>query len=219
MVPMPLYPFYEWVPGFHVFRIPGRAFALTLLGLVVGAARGLERLLERYGIGGWRYAAVILLAGAIVVVENVPFPMRSFAGAAYVSPPPDYRRFFSAQPGAVVLNLPSGIGYGLAGSADDLYVFNRELIYMNWQTYTGQSIVNGVNGYIPRSRIEVQKLIARLPSEEAVAGLARMGVGFIAFNKDLLLPGEAAMLPALRRARSLEPVLDSEATVVFRVRR
>jgi len=218
-VPMPLYAFYELVPGFHVFRIPGRAFALALLALVACAARGLDRILERYGAAGWRYAAVVALAAAVVVVENVPFPMRSFAAAAYVSPPPAYRRFFSAQPGAVVLNLPSGIGYGLAGSADDLYVFNRELIYMNWQTYTGESIVNGVNGYIPRSRIAVQKLIARLPSEEAIAGLARMGVGFIAFNKGLLLPGEAALLPGLQRAPSLERVLDSETTVIFRVRR
>jgi hypothetical protein len=117
------------------------------------------------------------------------------------------------------LNLPSGIGYGLAGSADDLYVFNRELIYMNWQTYHGQSIVNGVNGYIPRSRIAVQKLIAHLPSEQAIAGLARLGVGFVAFNKKLLLPGEAALLGALQRAPSLEPVLETDTTAIFRVRR
>jgi len=220
MIPMPLYVFYEFVPGFHVFRIPGRAFALALLALAICAAKGLERLVERFGgATGWRPAAAAIVAGALVVVENVPFPMRSFEAAAYVEPPPDYRRFFAAQRGAVVLNLPSGIGYGLAGSADDLYVFNRELIYMNWQTYTGQSIVNGVNGYIPRSRIAVQKLIARLPSEESVAGLARLGVGFVAFNKGLLLPGDAALLPGLQRARALEPVLDSDTTAIFRVRR
>ena len=153
------------------------------------------------------------------MVENVPFPMRSFAGAAYVRPPADYERFFAAQRGAVILNLPSGIGYGLAGSADDLYVFDRELIYMNWQTYHGQSIVNGVNGYIPWSRIGVQKLTARLPSEEAVVGLARLGVGFVAFNKGLVLPGEGPSLAQLRRTPRLEPVLESADTAVFRVRR
>jgi hypothetical protein len=219
MVPMPLYVFYEYVPGFHVFRIPSRAFALALLVLAIGAARGFEWVLARYGGRPGRGPALALLAGALVVVENVPFPMRSFEAAAYVHPADDYQRFFAAQRGAVVLNLPSGIGYGLAGSADDLYVFNRELIYLNWQTYHRQSIVNGVNGYIPRARIATQRLIAKLPGEEAIAGLARMGVGYIAYNKKLVLPGEADLLPGLQRASSLETVSDSETTAIFRVRR
>jgi len=48
------------------------------------------------------------------VIENVPFPMRSFEAAAYAEPPKDYLDFFSTQRDAVILNLPSGIGYGLA---------------------------------------------------------------------------------------------------------
>jgi hypothetical protein len=219
-VPMPMYAVYELIPPAHVFRIPGRAFSLSVLAVAVLAAKGLERLLERgAGTSPRRTLAAGALVAALVVVENVPFPMRSFEAAAYVKPPADYLRFFAAQPGAVILNLPSGIGYGLAGSADDLYVFNRELIYVNWQTYHGQSIVNGVNGYIPRSRIAVQKLIARLPGEMAIGSLARMGVDFITFNKGLLLPGEAALLPRLRQAATLETVVDSESTVIFRVRR
>ena len=46
VVPMPLYPFYKYVPGFHMFRIPGRTFSLMLLAVAICAARGLERLLE-----------------------------------------------------------------------------------------------------------------------------------------------------------------------------
>jgi hypothetical protein len=220
MVPMPLRAVYELIPPAHLFRIPGRAYSLSLLALAVCAARGLERLLDaRPGVSARRAAAVVALAAGAVVIENVPFPMRSFEAQAYAEPPEDYRRFFAAQPGAVILNLPSGIGYGLAGSADDLYVFNRELMYVNWQTYHGRSIVNGVNGYIPRSRIAVQKLIARLPAEASVAGLARLGVGFIAFNHGMVLPGEAALLPRLRRLPSLEVVMDTPTTVVFRIRR
>ncbi len=162
---------------------------------------------------------VALVVGALVVVENVPFPMRSFEAAAYARPPRDYLGFFSDKRDAVILNLPSGIGYGLAGSADDLNVFNRELIYMNWQTYLGLNIVNGVNGYIPHARITTQRFIAGLPREDAVAGLARIGVDFIVFNKGLLLPGESAVVHGLQRAASLEPVFDSETTAIFRVRR
>ena len=216
---LPMYAVYELIPPAHVFRIPGRAFALSVLAVAILAAKGLEHLLDRSGATPRRTLAVAALAAAVVVVENVPFPMRSFEAAAYVQPPEDYLRFFAGQPGAVILNVPSGIGYGLAGSADDLYVFNRELIYVNWQTYHGQDIVNGVNGYIPKSRIALQKLIARLPNDMAIASLARLGVGYIAFNKTVALPGEAALLPRLRKAASLETVVDSESTVIFRVRR
>ena len=220
VVPMPLYVLYEYLPGFHMFRIPGRAFALMLLAVVVCAAKGLELLLERYAPTSHRVPLVVaLLVGALVVVENVPFPMRSFEAAAYARPPRDYLRFFSDKHDAVVLNLPSGIGYGLAGSADDLNVFNRELIYINWQTYLGLDIVNGVNGYIPHTRITTQKFIAGLPREDAIAGLARIGVDFIVFNKGLLLPGESVLAHGLERAGSLEPVHDSETTAIFKVRR
>jgi hypothetical protein len=155
----------------------------------------------------------------LVLLENVPFPMRSFEGARFVRPPEDYLRFLSARRDAVVLNLPSGIGYGLAGSADDLYVFNRELIYMNWQTYHRQSIVNGVNGYIPLSRIELQRLIMALPADEAIAGLGELGVQFLVVNKEMFLPGELPLTHALRASKKLVSVLDSETIAVFAVRR
>ena len=126
-----------------------------------------------------------------MAVENVPFPLRSFEGARYAQPPDDYLDFFRRRDRSVILNLPSGTGYGLAGSADDLNVFNRELIYINWQTYHGHDIANGVNGYIPHSRIATQLLIYELPSWEAIDELAALGIDFIAFNKGLVLPGEA----------------------------
>jgi hypothetical protein len=215
-VPMPAWLLYEHLPGFHMFRIPGRAFALTLLVVAIMAARGLGVLLDRSGwITPRRTAAVALIAAAVVVIENVPFPMRSFEGASVTMPPPDYRAWFGDRPGAVILNLPSGIGYGLAGSADDLNVFNRELIYMNWQSYLRRSIANGVNGYIPNARIGIQAHIEKLPGDEAVRGLADIGITHIVFNKNLLLPGEAVLLRRLGRSPLLEPLLDSRTTTIF----
>jgi hypothetical protein len=218
-VPLPLYWVYEKVPGFHMFRIPGRAFALSVLALEIAAAMGLDALLRRLGLlSGAKRNAAIAAGMLLVLLENVPFPMRAFAGERLARPPEDYLQFLSGRRQTVLLNLPSGIGYGLAGSAQDLYAFNRELIYMNWQTYHRQDIVNGVNGYIPHSRIQVQRLIATLPSESAIAGLRELGVRFIAFNKGMLLPGEPSLIPALRRSRMLIPVLESESTAVFGVR-
>jgi hypothetical protein len=219
MVPLPMYPLYEYVPGAHLFRIPSRAFALSLLALVIAAAQGLRLLLDRLPDKRRALAAplVMTLAGGLIVLENVPFPMRSFAGSAYARPAPDYLAFFTSKENVVLLNLPSGIGYALAGSADDLNVFNRELIYTNWQTYHGQTIVNGVNGYIPHKRIAMQKLIAGLPSVAAINELVRTGVDFIAFNKRVVLPAEVEQLDGLRQTESLELVHESETTAIFKM--
>jgi len=219
VVPMPLYLLYEHVPLFHMFRIPGRAFALGLLALGVLAARGLDGLVEKLAPSARGALLAASIASCLVVLaENVPVPMRSFEAARWAEPPAELVSFFSSRPEAVILDLPSGIGYGLAGSAKDLNVFNRELIYMNWQTRHGATIVNGVNGYIPDERIAIQKLISRLPAPEAVEGLALTGVTHIVFHEDLALPGEERLLPALRSSPRLEPLVDSEGTVIFRIR-
>ena len=220
MVPMPLYPLYEYVPGFHMFRVPGRAFCLSLLALTILAAKGLGAWVDRQWARSPRaplWAAVI--ATSLFVVENVPFPMRSFEGKTLATPPEDYARFFSGIDETVILNLPSGIGFALAGSANDLNVFNREIVYTNWQTYHGHSIVNGVNGYIPHSRIATQRLIEALPNPEAVDGLARLGVRHIVYNKNLVLPEERQQLQQLQNATALESVFESDSTAVFRIRR
>jgi hypothetical protein len=218
-VPMPLYWLYQYAPGFHMFRIPGRAFTLSLLAVEVAAAKGLELLLARFAHAGFRRRAAVLAMMVLVLLENLPFPMRSFEGERFARPSEDYLRFLTARRDAVILNLPSGIGYGLAGSADDLYVFNRELIYMNWQTYHRHDIVNGVNGYIPLSRIELQRLIMALPGDEAVAGLRELGVQFLVVNKEMFLPGELPLTHALRASRKLVSVLDTDTIAVFAVRR
>jgi hypothetical protein len=217
-IPMPLYLPYEHVPLFHMFRIPGRAYALGILAIGVLASRGLERLVERLAPGSRHALAAATAAACLVVLaENVPLPLRSFEAARWIDPPAEVAGFFSSHRDAVVLDLPSGIGYGLAGSANDLNVFNRELIYMNWQTRHGATIVNGVNGYVPDERIAVQKLIARLPEREALEGLSRIGVTHMVFHGDLVLPGEEGVLPALRRSPRLEIVVDSGVTTIFRI--
>ncbi len=220
VVRMPAYALYEYVPGFHMFRIPGRAFALALLAIAIFAAHGAGALAERFATDERRGARVAaLLLGLLLVIENVPVPMRSFEAAALVRPPPDYASFFADKDDTVVLNLPSGIGYGLGGSANDLNVFNRELIYINWQTYHGQNIVNGVNGYIPHARMRWQRSISRLPSRAAVDEIVAGGIDFVVFNRELVLPGEAHLLDALRgHPDVLALVHESDTTAVFEVK-
>ena len=140
MLRTPLFPFYEAFSWVRMFRVPVRAFALTVAALAIGAGAGWLWLRARIAGGegfGFRALALWIAALLWIAVENVPFPLPAFAAAPYAAPPASYTTFLDGleeteQP--VLLELPSAIGYGGA-LVGDLFHQNRELIYMNWQTY------------------------------------------------------------------------------------
>ncbi len=224
-IPTPLYPINRWIDFTNLFRVPSRAFFLSLVALSLLAAHAVAHWSRRLA-GRHRHMARALpfLLGAALLVENVPVPLMSFAGRQYAEPGASLRGFFHGReaPPAVVLHLPSRTGFSYAGAGRDLYPLNREIIYMNWQTHLRQNTFNGVNGYLPRSRVEAQRLIDRLPDDAALDGLlALAGDGtplYIAFHKDLVLPGEEALLPLLERSPRLRPVLRGETDLLFEVR-
>jgi hypothetical protein len=232
--PTLLFPLYDHFSAVRLFRVPVRAFALTVASVSIAAGYGwlcLLRQWERVPRPRLRPIAWLAIALLVVGVENIPFPMPAFAAAPYAAPSPDYVDFLSglarSGPGRetapaaeripVILDLPSAIGYGGA-LVGDLFPQNRELIYMNWQTYHRQNIVNGLNGYLPRSRVEMQKAIDALPDPAALAMLRRLGVRYLALHPNLALDGaELRMLAAVRRAPSVRLVYAARGLVVLRL--
>jgi len=148
-------------------------------------------------------------------VENVPVPLKSFAGRQFATPAPVVREFFDGQRGKVLLNLPSRPGGALFRDSQDLFEWNRELIYMNRQTYHRQNIVNGVHGYFPRTRLELQRLVDALPAPEAFAGLREFGVDYIVYHRNLELPWEAGLYDRLVRSGELVAAAASSDVTIF----
>lgn len=232
--PTLLFPLYDVSPAARLFRVPVRAFALTVASVSISAGYGWLWLHRRWTRGpGSRLRSRAWLGLALVVIglENIPFPLPAFAAAPYAAPSRDYVEFLRglARPDSgrdatpaeermpVILDLPSAIGYGGA-LVGDLFPQNRELIYMNWQTYHRQNVVNGLNGYLPRSRVEMQKAIDALPDPGAFATLRRLGVRYLALHPDLVLDGsELRMLAAVRRAPSVRLVFAARRLVVLRL--
>ena len=187
--PGPAYPIYKYFSASGLFRMPLRAFFLTLLCVSVCAANGLMYIIRKMRSGSFRHPAVITcLAIAVFFVENIPFPLPSFKAMDYAYPPSEYLEFFKKDDVNVVLNLPSNPGIALAGDYKDLHSWARECIYMNWQTYHKKNILNGLNGYFPRSRLEVQKLIQQLPEKNVVEKFVhKYDLDFIIFHKNLVI--------------------------------
>ncbi|HUU22796.1 MAG TPA: hypothetical protein VM389_09705, partial [Phycisphaerae bacterium] len=212
----PLYFIHKWIPQTAFLRVPLRGFFLTLLALSLLAARGMDRLLSLPVFSSGRRVAIVAVAlMAIHVAENAPMPARGYAGSRYATPPSGYLEVFEGRRGDVVLDLPTSTGTDFSASGDDLFPYNREIIYMNWQTSHGQNIMGGVNGYYPRHRLGLQPLVDRIPRLVPLASLALAGLTHIACHKKMLLPGERDPLPSLDRSRFLKKIFEDDAIAVF----
>jgi hypothetical protein len=212
----PLYFLHTWLPQTAFLRVPLRGYFLTLLVLSLLAARGADRLLAWPVLSSRRRAAIAVAALlAVHLCENAPLPVRGFAGTSYATPASGYVALFENQADNVVLDLPSSIGTDFSVSGDDLFPYNREIIYMNWQTYHGQNIMGGVNGYYPRHRVELQPHIDGIPRLIPLANLALAGLTHLAYHKNMRLRGEPDLLPRLARSRFLTRLFDDDAIAVF----
>jgi hypothetical protein len=216
MFPNLTYPAYRWLDAALLFRVPSRAFSFAVLAVVLAASRGLERLAAHPRLQARpRRLALYVLATAAVLVENVPRPLKAFAGATLARPEPLVTRYFEGRRGHVLLDLPSRPGGALFRDSQDLFEWNRELVYMNRQTYHRQSVVNGVHGYFPRTRLEVQKLVDALPAPQALAGLRALGVDHIVYHRALELPWERGLFRRLTASPALVPLATSAEVTIF----
>ncbi len=216
MLPNVTYPLYRWLDAAGALRVPCRAFSFAVLAVVLAAAIGLERLTAAPALRApLRRRVACALVTAVVLAENVPWPLKSFAGAALARPEPLLARSFEGKSGHVVLDLPSRPGGALFRDSFDLFEWNREAVYMNRQTYHRQHVVNGVHGYFPRTRLEAQRLIDALPAAEAFAALRALGVDRVVYHRGLEFPWERRLYGQLVASGELIALATSPEVTIF----
>jgi len=216
LIPNVTWPAYRWLEAAAALRVPSRAFSFALLAVCLASAAGLEALLGALSKRSLRLTAFVpLLASGLVLAENVPLPLASFEGASLAEPEPLVTEYFHGRSPGVILDMPSRPGGALFRDSGDLFEWNREIIYMNRQTYHRQSIINGVHGFFPESRIEAQRLIEALPEPRALEGLRRLGVDHIVYHHDLELPWEGGLYDRLSAVADLEVIDTSREVTIF----
>ena len=185
-IPSPVAILYEWVPLSSFLRVPLRAFFITLISLCFFACFSFKFIFELGEKSKILSAFLLILFMSGYFIENIPYPLKKYPTFSLEKPPSYYERIDKVYRPQVLLNLPSLIRFDFLDSENDLYSFNREILYMNWQTKLSHNIVNGVNGYIPKKRLQLQSLLYNLKSLSSLGQLKKMGIDMILIHKNLL---------------------------------
>jgi hypothetical protein len=213
VMPSPLFWFYEKIPLFIFFRVPLRAFFFTTLALSIFATLLLSQPKFSPKTKGINFFLIIIIF--LHILENCPFPMQKFSAKNLMSPPVTLLEFFKGKKDKVILDLPAKLGIEFNRSQDILFPYNRELIYMYWQTQHLQNIVNGVHGYWPKSRIDLQTIIDKIPNKRAFLGLQTLGITHIVFHKEMVLRDEIKILNQLKNYSGLKLEKEDEKLAIF----
>jgi hypothetical protein len=202
-----LYPLYQNIELMSYVRIPSRFFLLYQLGLFLFAGKFFEFLLIKKGKLDLPKIIVPFLF-FFIVLENIPFSFLKFKN--FMNPPKSYGEFFKDKKDSIVLNLPSNLGLYFFGENENFFSYSRESIYMNWQTYLENNIVNGTHGYIPKTRLNLQTMINKIHQEKEVDRLKKnFNVNYIVFFKKMILSESESLI----LEKSLKP--NSKMTLSF----
>lgn len=168
-IPSPLVLFYKYVPLSQYLRVELRSYSLALLAMSVLAGMGWLTIADR--LRGWhrRLPSVGLVAVTLfIAVENFSWPLNVYELKQYPAIPRGYVAFFENKPDARILDLPS--------NSTDWPDYIDEIIYVIWQTKHKRDILGGVTGHFPPSRLETQRNVDLLPSDEAFDYFEDLGV-------------------------------------------
>ena len=103
-------------------------------------------------------------------------------------------------------------------SWDDIFQYNREVIYTNWQNSHKIDSVNGLNGYFPTPRIIFQYYINTLPEPESFTLLRKSGINFIVWHEFMKTRTDTLSLDDLEKSPCLIKIAEnSEGSTLFKL--
>ncbi|MDA3819070.1 MAG: hypothetical protein PF590_01145 [Candidatus Delongbacteria bacterium] len=218
----------------QVVRLSYRGYLISVLALSVMVALGLNKSLANMG-----KTKQMLILGAILIIhllENIPYPfplsnheklkneihtkanieLADGLKAKNLIPDKKWVKIVkqTTDKSSVILCLPSN---RIFGGDLGMLTYNRELFYMNHQTYYKRNMFNGVHGYFPKSRIDIQQHIDSLPKENALQELVEAGMTHIIFYKNMVLDEHDKTLKEINTLKNLKVVEENNTYVVFQV--
>ncbi len=210
----PMFPIYKYADFSNFLRFPVRAFQISLLALSVLAASGLAILLRK---NSGKALLILIVSLAVFFAENVPVPFPVFQSSTFVPPPQSYIDFIKHKKNSVVLCLPSRIYDSPRYFRSPIGETAREHIYMYWKTFGNHNVINGSNGYMPKSRIQNQYFIEHLSDPLVYDSMQRYNhIDFIIVAHKMYLYGEPLIrLDHLLKSGRLKCVQADENLSIF----
>jgi len=225
---------YSVFPFMGVLRVPYRAYYISVIALSLLASIGIGSLFKKMTVKKQFLITVIILS--IHFAENIPFPfpLANFETAkreAFVKKkivlgdgfnPENFKpsdklatAVNKTDENSVLLCLPSKNIFGCSSTGSLTY--SREIIYMIHQTYLKRNMINGVNGYYPKSRVSLQKYVEELPDESAFKQLMTVGLTHVIFFKNMVLNSGEDVLVSLKDCGMLQLITETKDFALFEV--
>lgn len=243
----PLYIFYKPIPVLKFLRVAVRAYFIFLFAVSIASAVSLERICRKtkkqhiviiiifafhfienipFPLKGFDasitekvpqiYETVnaqnikrplILELPAEMSVEFPVSEMKKFGS------PKNFVRKNSENPGLDIINIGMFVD-----SWDDIFQYNREIIYTNWQNSHKIDSINGVNGYFPTPRMIFQYYINTLPAAESFGFLRKFGINFIVWHEFMKIGSDRLSLKDLEKSPCLQKIeTNSEGSTLFKL--
>ena len=243
----PLYIFYKPIPILKFLRVAVRAYFIFLFAVSVSAAISIERICRKYKHGEILAAGLFLIQFVentpfpikgfdASYTEKVPVIYENIKETGEKNPlilelPStmnikfyniDNEKFKNPE-NFVIKNKKNPVlrtnNMGVfVDSWDDLFEYNREIIYTNWQNSHKIDSINGVNGYFPTSRIILQNSINNLPSPEAFNFLRDFGVDFVVWHDFMRVKADRITLEDLEKSPCLKKITETaEGSTLFKL--
>ena len=218
-----------------IIRLPYRAYFISNLAVVIIAVVGINEILKK--INKKQQFVLIFLIAIIHIAENMPYPfplsdydfikkeisfnygieLKSGFNAENIAP--DQKLINSIKNStsheSVLLCLPSN---RIFGEEHGMFCYNRELIYMNHQSYFNRNMFNGVHGYFPNSRIEIQNKIDKLPTQVGLLELSASGLTHIVYYKNMIIDSKDDIIEELKTADVLILVEETKDYIIFELK-
>lgn len=241
----PLYIFYRWIPILSFLRVACRAHFIFLFALSIGAALSFEKIIEKLNrkivftalFFAFHFVentpfplksfdasiteevpqiyqavtiknknALILELPSIMTVEYLNWDESKFTD------PADFVRKNPENPKLETDNLGMFVY-----SWDDIFQYNREIIYTNWQISHKINSVNGVNGYFPTPRMMWQYQINRLPDKKAFSYLKKQGVDYIVWHDQMKIKADTLTLEKLENSGCVRRIYAAGRSFLFEI--
>ncbi len=242
----PLYIFYKPLPVLKFLRVAVRAYFIFLFAVSVSAALSMERICQKFkkqhlviiaffAVNFVENVPFPLKGFDASVAEKVPEIYETLWQQNIKNPlilelpaemniefdaeemkkfkdPKDFVHKKSGNPELHVMNMGMFVD-----SWDDIFQYNREIIYTNWQNRHKIDSINGVNGYFPTPRMIFQYHINSLPDPESFMFLKKSGVNFIVWNEFMKIKSDKLSLSELEKSPCLKKIAEnSEGSVLFK---
>lgn len=242
----PLYVFYKQIPVLKFLRVTIRAYFIFLFAVSVSAALSLERICQKtkkqyfviiafFAINFIENIPFPLKGFDASITEKVPeiydkINQQNIEHSLILELPAEMNIEFNAEEMAKIKNPKDFIRKNKVNpeihivnrgefrdSWDDIFQYNREIIYTNWQNRHKIDSINGVNGYIPIPRMIFQYHINNLPDQKSFMFFMESGINFIVWHEFMKIKSDKISLSDLEKSPCIEKIAETTGSYLFKI--